>query len=142
MLVRHLVSARIDIPGEVGQWMQFRRLNDRRLAECVDKRQIEALNKMKALGADGLAIIRDAAAARKDPPNSSAPVEASNPLDMYDRALLLQFGLADWSYDAAITDELASEDGGLDTATSTWAATEILRFNHLLPAEQDTVLGN
>jgi hypothetical protein len=139
MLVRHLVSPQIDIPGESGQWMQFRRLNSRRLAECADKRQTDALGRMKALGADGLALLRDAARGAAENP---APVVIANPLDAYDRDLLLRYGVAKWSYEADVTAELSSEDGGLDAKTSEWAATQILKFNGLLPAEQDADLGN
>lgn len=140
MLIRNLVSSQIEIPNEPGQWMQFRRLNTRRLAECGEKRHMDALNKMKALGADGLALIRDAVANRKeDDPKNEAP---SNPLDAFDRDLLLRYGIAAWSYDANISTELESEDGGLDSLTSDWAATQILKFNGLLPDEWNAELGN
>jgi hypothetical protein len=138
MLVRNLFSPQIEIPNEPGQWMQFRRLNSRRIALCVERRQSDALNKMKELGSDGLALIRDAAKSRdkdKDP-------VVVDPLDAYDRDLLLTFGISAWSYPADVTTELSDENGGLDAATSEWAAREVLKFNGLLPAEKDAELGN
>ena len=133
MLVRNLLSPKIDIPHEPGQWMQFRRLNARRIAECTDKRQMDALSRMKALGADGLAMIRDAQDAKKD-----APKPKANPLDAYDTELLLVKGIAAWSYDGDPKTELTSDDGGLDPKTSAWAAAEILKFNGL----DEDALGN
>lgn len=140
MLVRNLLSDKIDIPHESGQWMQFRRLNGRRIAECMDRRQADAMTRMKALGSDGLAMIRDAAAG-KDKNDPVADVK-SDPMGSFDRETLLLHGIAAWSYDADVKAELASEDGGLDPITSDWAALEILRFNKLIPEEQETNLGN
>lgn len=136
MLVRNILSDKIDIPHEPGQWMQFRRLNGRRLAACVEKRQEGAMSRMKTLGADGMAIIRDAAKGREE-----AAVVA-DPLDQYDRDTLLISGVASWSYEADPKSELESEDGGLDPITSEWAARQILKFNDLIPADAETKLGN
>ena len=134
MLVRNIVSAEIEIPNEPGQWMKFRRLNARRIAECTEKRQMDSMQRMKALGKEGMELIRDAAGSRKD-------ASPSDPVDSYDRDLLLKYGIVAWSYDAPLT-ELDSKDEGLDAATSAWAAKEILRFNNLLPEEAEKALGN
>jgi hypothetical protein len=143
MLVRNLFSPQIEIPNEPGQWMQFRRLNSRRIALCVERRQTEALNKMKELGADGLALIRDAAATRdKSQDDLNKPKPVADPLDAYDRDLLLTLGISAWSYPADVTTELSDENGGLDAATSEWAARQVLKFNGLLPDERETELGN
>lgn len=141
MLVRNLYSAQIDIPNEPGQWMKFRWLNSRRIAECVEQRQIDALERMKALGSDGLALIREAAASNKDKENN--PVVVADPVDSFDQELLLKYGIAEWSYAAKdIAAELSSDDGGLDPKTAKWAVREILKLNGLLPAERETDLGN
>ena len=137
MLVRNLVSDKIDIPGEPEQWMQFRRLNSRRIAECSDKKQMDSMQRMKQLGKEGLELIRDAAAGR-----DKSVVSTSDPIDSYDRDLLLKAGIAAWSYDADVKTELASEDDGLDAKTSEWAAREILRFNGLLPEAAEAIAGN
>lgn len=137
MLVRNLISEKIEIPGEPGQWMQFRRLNSRRIAECMDKKQMDSMQRMKQLGKEGLELIRDAAAGR-----DKNAVTASDPIDAYDRDLLLKAGIFAWSYEADIKAELESEDEGLDAKTSAWAAREILRFNGLLPEAAEQILGN
>lgn len=137
MLVRNFLSKQIAIPGEDGQWMQFRRLNDRRLNECADKRQMDSMKRMVNLGMDAMAMIRAAQADRKDQQESKA-----DPLDAYDRGLLLRYGIAAWSYDAKPEEELEAEDGGLDVETSKWAALQILEFNGLLPEAAETARGN
>ena len=137
MLVRNLISPKIDIPGEDGQWMQFRRLNSRRIAECSDKKQMDSMQRMKQLGKEGLELIRDAAAGR-----DKSVMATADPIDAFDRDLLLKCGIAAWSYDADIKTELASEDDGLDAKTSDWAARQILEFNGLLPEVSEANSGN
>jgi len=137
MLVKNLISDEIPIPGEPNQWMRFRRLNSRRIAECSDKKQMDSMQRMKTLGKEGMELIRDAAAGR----DKTAAAKA-DPIDTYDRDLLLKAGIHSWSYDADIKTELESEDDGLDAKTSEWAARQILEYNNLLPEVAEEASGN
>ena len=139
MLIRSIVSPQVPIPNEPGEYMQFRRLNDRRLNECMDKRQTDAMMRMVKLGADAMAVIRSAQEGRKKEEDEKPAV--ADPLDAYDRALLLKYGIASWSYDAPLS-ELDEEGGGLDITVSKWAALQILEFNELLPDTAAQVSGN
>lgn len=138
MLVKNLISDPAPIPHEPDQWMRFRRLNVRRLSACVDARQSKAMDRMKVMGADGLALVRDA---RKGKDDDDTP---SDPIESYDMDLLLSMAIAEWSYGPAeqIKAELESEDSGLDPVTAKWATREALKFNGLIPEEADAKMGN
>ena len=136
MLVRNVISEQFEIPGEPGQWMKFRRLSGRRIADCSDRRQQVAFDKMRAMGPDALAFIRGASSEDK------TEKKAQDPMDMYDHDMLLKLGIASWSYGENVAEALADEEGGLDAATSKWAVHKILEFNGLLPEEKEAELGN
>lgn len=109
------LTRRVEIPHEPGQWMELRRLSWRQLEAASDLASDAALKRMSQMGSDMLAAIR-----------STSGQQAADPAAAYDRAAILQAGIAAWSYDAEVTPENID---ALDEETAAWAVREILAMN-------------
>jgi len=107
-------TERRDVPGEEGEWMEFRKLTGGEL----DQAQEVAMKKAIALvqGVDGAAIeaMRSGAAA------------AAEEGDSYDADTLVEYGVVAWSYTEPCD---AENKRRLEAATRDWAAGVIKEMN-------------
>lgn len=154
MILKHLKTDRIPIPGEDGQWMVFRRLNPRRLQEAMDARSERGMAALLKIGAEELrkreeiqAVLRELRAKAAEPTPATVPVDvpaapAPDPLVAYDLETLLIKGIESWSYETPIAETLQDEDGGVDLATMKWAGLQILKYNDRLPEAVEADLKN
>ena len=119
------ITRKEPIPHEAGEWMVFRTLGWKQLEDASDARSIAAYTQVRAMGAEVYKSL-------ESPADDTKTV--ADPLNKYDRATLLRFGIADWSYTAPC--EPAAFDL-LDAVTAEWAAREILKPSLRSEEQQD-----
>ena len=127
---------RVEIPNEEGQWLKIRQLSWRQREKASDARTDAVLNRVKGMGAE---LIKQLQGAETRPEVEGA---LADPSVNYDKLLVLQYGIAEWSYPEKLTvgvkGKLAFSDAieNLDDATADWAMREILAFSSPPPEEQ------
>jgi len=109
-------TERHDVPGEPGEWFEFRYLSGAELDEAADAATKAAL---KVVSSVDLNVIQQLSGrdAGQRPPESQ-----------YDKAVLLKYGLVAWSYPEPCTDENKAR---LDAKTRDWAVRTIVAMNTL-----------
>lgn len=110
------VTKRLDIPGELGQWILIRKLPWRKLREASQVQQREAFAAVRALGKDGLDAVSDVT------PDQIQAFK-NNPSAQYDPGTLLRAAILQWSYSDKPTPE---EIEDLDTDTADWLLHEVV----------------
>ena len=124
MALRSTITKRIEVPGELDQYIEIRMLSwltlnearRERLKEVAGMREIIAM--YREVAQNGSAIETAKAEAAKDP------------FQQYDPLTLLKHGLVAWSYGAKV------DVTEFDEKTAEWAAREILAYT--LPSEQES----
>ena len=119
------LTKKVDIPHEEGQWMIFRQLSWRQREKASDAKTDSVLARVKSMGTELMRELRGAED-RVDVKKALADPAAS-----YDRSLVLQYGIVDWSY----KEKLPKAVDELDEITAAWAAGEILAFSS--PASEE-----
>ena len=131
MLVGNVVE-KLDIPHEPGEWVEVRKLNHKTLARAAALRSEAGIASMKSVGAELLAVIRQA----KDDIQGALKAQAVS-ADTYDRDIVLQGGVVRWSYAAQVTKESLDD---LEEATAKWMAHEIVTRSVAAPSPE--TVGN
>lgn len=116
MLVRN-ITKQFPIPHEPDQWFVLRRLTHKQVAKAQEDRSDRGTGKMRALGGE---LVQALSSIKQD------ETKAKDLLNQYDVDTLLQFGVANWSYEDTFTKEGLDE---LDPKTAEWAAREILSYS-------------
>ena len=109
---------RRDIPGEPGEWMEFRKLTGGELDQAEEIQTQRSLALVKGLDSAAVSAIRT------DP--SVAVVAAPDPAAGYDKDTLVQYGVVAWSY-AELCDAHGKQQ--LEAATRDWAASVVVEMN-------------
>jgi len=118
-------AERRDIPGEDGEWMEFRKLTGGELDQAEEVQTRHSLAMVQGLDAAALSAIR------RDP---GVPVVAMpDPAAAYDKDTLVQFGVMAWSYPEACD---ADAKKRLEAGTRDWAVTVILEMNIRPPVSE------
>lgn len=127
-------STRLDVPHETGSWMEFKRLNGKKLQKARDVKIYSAME----LGRQFPELLKQAqeqaAAGTVDPAVAAAQAD---PLNGYDSYKLCELGIKDWGgepYPSAFTVEQVED---LDDATLEWAARAILRISNVASDPED-----
>ncbi len=115
------LTEQVAIPHEPGEWMRFRALSWRDLQAAQEARVTRALQDAANMSSELLSTLKSQLDARE--------IEAKQ---RYDEAAILQAGIADWSYDTAVTSESIDL---LDQPTADWAFGEIVGRNVIASAE-------
>ena len=111
-------TERRDIPGEPGEWMEFRQLTGGELDEAEAVQTHRSLSMVKGLDPAAMSAIRT------DP---GVPVVAvPDPAAAYDKDTLVQYGVVAWSYSEPCD---AEHKRLLEAATRDWAASAIVEMN-------------
>lgn len=110
------LTKRLPIPHEKGQWIIIRQLSWRQKEKASEAKTDSVLAWAKTMGAELMREIQSAA---------SRPATL-DPADSYDKALVLRFGITDWSYETPLSPDAIDE---LDDVTAAWAVGEILAFS-------------
>ena len=111
-------TERRDIPGEDGEWMEFRKLTGGELDQAEEVQTQRSLAMVKGLDPAAMSAIRT------DP---GVPVVAvPDPAAAYDKDTLVQYGVMAWSYAEACDDEAKKR---LEAATRDWAASVVVEMN-------------
>jgi hypothetical protein len=114
------VTKKVDIPHEPGEWMIIKRLSWKQLDEASTVSSMASFERISKLGPDMAATLSKFASGA---PSSDAA---------YDRATVLNQGIAKWSY----SDEINPDNiDALDDVTANWAFREIVAMNQ--PTEQE-----
>jgi len=113
------LTKKVDIPHEEGQWIIIRQLSWRQREKASDSKTDSVLARVKSMGVDLMHELRGA--------EKRADVKAAlaDPAASYDRSLVLQFGIVDWSY-GKFAPEIVDD---LDEITAAWAVEQILAFS-------------
>lgn len=109
-------TERRDIPHEVGQWFEFRQLSGVELDEAEQVQTKASLAMISGLDEAALASLRAQAGTAREGP---AP-------DKYDKATLLKYAVAGWSYGEPCT---LANVAKLDALTRDWAVGVVLEMN-------------
>ncbi len=109
------ITKKVDIPHEEGEWLEVRRLSWRQKQKAEDTAKDLMMERMKKLGGDVLAVLRNLDEKQEQAPQAQ-----------YDQGAILRAGIAAWSYDAKVNPDTVES---LDEETATWAFNEILSFN-------------
>jgi len=119
-MLTSLAKKRLDIPNEVGEWIEIRMLSGKQLDDARAAKVQTSLEMGKAMGAEVAAVI-DAARAQlaEQPVNTAEP----DPLDSLDAEIVLRSGIVSWSYKVRVTPANIDD---LDEAMRTWAVREII----------------
>jgi len=126
------LTKRVEIPHEEGQWMIFRQLSWREREKASEARTDAVMARVKGMGVDLMREIRG----NEDRPEVQAVL--ADPSMSYDKALVLQFGIVDWSYDGKPTPGAIDS---LDDVTAEWAFREIIAFSSP-PSEEEQKNGS
>ena len=111
-------TERRDIPGEDGEWMEFRKLTGGELDQAEEVQTQRSLAMVKGLDAGAMSAIRS---------DSGVPVVAPpDPAAGYDKDTLVQYGVMAWSY--ADTCDVEGKKR-LEAATREWAASVVVEMN-------------
>jgi len=131
------ITERHDVPGEPGEWMEFRQLGFAALIEAQQAATERTGRYMRAVGPDNYERL------------ISRPREttrAGDPFLSHDTATLLQYGLVRWSYPAELPlpadrPEVrrirAALIADLDAKTAEWAARTVLELSGVDNARGD-----
>lgn len=131
MLIGNVIT-KLEIPHEVGEWVEVRKLNHKTLAKAAALRSEAGIQSMKTLGAELLTALRQA---REEVKEALAAPEVS--VDTYDRDLVLQAGVVRWSYPVEPTPDTLGE---LDEVTARWLHREIVTRSVAPPSPE--LVGN
>lgn len=110
-------TERREIPHEGGEWMEFRHLSGLQMDEAEETQTRRSLALVK--GIDPAIMATWTADARQQ-------VQAQGASGGYDKAILIRYGIAAWSYAEPCTDENKER---LDAVTWDWAAAAIIEMN-------------
>jgi len=83
----------VPIPGDEGQSVVIRKLAPRALERAQKASQRKAMEDLQAMG--GMAVYKELLGDSKKNDDPAAPVD---PMLLYDRGLLLEYGLVSWTY--------------------------------------------
>ena len=111
-------TERRDIPGEDGEWIDFRKLTGGELDQAEEVQTQRSLAMVKGLDPAAVSAIRT------DP--SVAVVAAPDPAAAYDKATLVQYGVVAWSYGEDCNERNKKR---LEAATRDWAASVAVEMN-------------
>lgn len=112
-------TRRVEIPHEPGEWMELKRLSWRQLELAKDVASSDALKRIKSVGGDMMIALQKYG-------NEQKKGKDRDPASQYDRGIVLEAGVAGWSYDAELKKESID---ALDEETAEWAFREILSLN-------------
>jgi hypothetical protein len=126
MAVKSIITHKLDIPHESGEWFEFRELGWRTLELARETKARASLLGFRDLGPEflkSLTTTEDAPEGKEAEPS---------PKDTYDMSVLLRASIASWSYGVP-----CSEDNidNLDQATATWAFDSIIKIH--FPTEEE-----
>ena len=111
-------TERRDIPGEPGEWIDFRKLTGGELDEAEAVQTHRSLSMVKGLDSAAMSAIRT------DP---GVPVVAvPDPASSYDKDTLVQYGVVAWSYSEPCDDQAKKR---LEASTREWAASVVVEMN-------------
>lgn len=138
------IPIRRDVPGEPGEWIEFRKLSWRQLRDARKKQEAENREDVKQLGADFVAAII------RPEPNETEAQQAQRvdrakrlmeqrrwDVDQFDLGMLLTKGIAAWSY--AVDGHAVAVDQGIDLLephTAEWAGEQVIALSRP-PSEDD-----
>lgn len=110
------VTKKVEIPHEPGEFMVFRKLSWRQLELAANVASDESLKRVKKIGSDVLTALRKLWREQESE-------FARDPATKYDRGIVLEAGIVEWSYDAEVNKKNIDS---LDEETADWAFREIL----------------
>lgn len=113
------VTSKLEVPGEIGQWVEIKKLGWKKLREAVEVASEGAMRAMRALGKDGLEAVRGVTA---DQIAEQQKAAADDPASAFDPTTLLRAGVKAWSYERKLTPEALDD---LDPAMASWLVREI-----------------
>jgi hypothetical protein len=123
-------TKKLEIPGDVGQFLTIRQLNWVQLAEAKEARVEQMTRAMVRL-----ASVKDLLPAPAAVAPSAEMIEASqDPEAMHDKLTLLSYGVTAWTYEGPVDVER------FDERTAEWAAREILAIS--IPSEVELGKGS
>ena len=136
MLVTKDRTEQLSIPGEDGQWMQFRRLSWLEMVEAAETAERRSVKKMTQLGSEVVGAIfashdakqamkTAAATAETDGDGDATPTKAPT-VGSYDRESLLESGIVAWSYEEKVSPKTIKQ---LDAETARWAAEQVFELS-------------
>ena len=103
MLTSKVPSRHLDLPHEIGEWIEIRTLSGNQIQLARDASRRAGLQRLQEMGAD---LVQATTAAATPEAVAAARAEtAADPLQGLDRSTLLIFGIVDWSYDAPVSVE-------------------------------------
>lgn len=114
-------TARVEIPGEPGEWMEFRQLGWHALAEAQKVRRRDAFDAQKEMGKDLFKMMQEIRAEMGDQADQAD--QAVDVLQSYDLETLLRLGIMAWSYSEPVTEDTIKL---LDPQTAEWAGRQIV----------------
>ena len=121
------ITKRIEIPHEPNEWLTIRMLSGKKIEEAREACERQVYTKLRALGPEALAAVRNAN--REEASNALA----ADPLAAYDLDIVLRSGVIGWSYDEPFAPAKTEE---LDEVTRRWAAREFIALSVPAEAEQ------
>tara|TARA_R110000824_G_scaffold125560_2_gene284728 strand:- start:446 stop:862 length:417 start_codon:yes stop_codon:yes gene_type:complete len=127
MLVSKIVE-KLDVPHEVGQWVEIRNLSWKSMEEAVNNKQERDIGQVKRMGGDVFeAIMRSSNKDEDKTGDEGADKKArGGTFESYDMETLLRKAVISWSYDGKPTVERIQD---LDAKTAKWLAREIYERN-------------
>jgi hypothetical protein len=116
MLLTANVKKRLEIPGHDGQWVEIRKIGWRKLREASEEQQRQALQYVRALGKEGMELVKSVTADQID-------THKRRPAASYDAAMLLRSAVNAWSLSEKPSPE---ELDGLPEEVADWLVDEIV----------------
>lgn len=135
------ITDRRPIPHEPGEWVVIRKLSGKQLRRSAEARADAGLDYIKKLGGPDAARafrkLHEQTEALGVVPDAQLPAEYSDDelLSTFDRETTLRFGVASWSYAAAVDDDTLAQ---LDDVTERWLTLAILRYSDVKRRESET----
>lgn len=120
------LTERWEIPHEPGQHMTLRPLSWWHKQKASDAQTDSVIARVKTMGTDVMKELRGAES------RSDVQAAQADPLGSYDRALVLEFGIVEWSYEEKLSPEAIKD---LDDKTAEEAARRILVISSALDEE-------
>ncbi len=118
MAIVNNTARRVEIPHESGEWFEIKRLSWRQLELAQEEASNKLLERMKQMGGDLVTALRQVGEEEKN--------KDRDPVEKYDRWIVLRGAIVKWSYDEKLNDENIE---ALDEETAQWAFREILSLN-------------
>ena len=110
------VVRRVELPHEPGQWVEVRQLSGSQLERAREARSLRAIEIARAMGPELLG-------AQISTEDRAAAVAVRDPLNDYDRTMLLLAGITAWSYQEPVSPDSIAD---LDDETMELIARELL----------------